>query len=101
MEQNSRIEVLWRRTHPYSAMLRDYQAALEAVMSRLTELRALVRTQAWAETALPQTELYQLEKRIRTLKDEQHELCCDMKEIRGYAEREISWEEETSHALVI
>ena len=101
MGQNSRMQALWRRTHPYSAMLLDYQEALASVKARLAELRALAREQNRPGSPIPPAEQYRLEKRILTLVDEQYELCRDMKDIREYAEREISWENETAAAQAI
>ena len=96
MNRDNRADQSWRSTHPFSVMLLNYQDALDTVTQRIAELRALAKEQMRADSGVPQAEQLRLEKRILVLKEERAELCEDIRSIREYAEREISWGDEIS-----
>lgn len=92
MKQDMATAISPRESHPYSAMLESYQAALVGCRARLAELRRFARALDMQGSA-SQAERYLLEKRILTLRDECSELSRDIKDIQFYAERECAYEQ--------
>ena len=77
-----------RRTHPYTAMLCDYESAAALIKTRLAELNAELSLLLSAADKCSSAKRLLLEKRIQILREEHLEIRLDIEKIREYAERE-------------
>ena len=78
----------WVQQAPYTAMLRQYRAAADALQQRLTELRAQLGSLPKLGTAESVQQQKLLEQRIQLLRTEYVEITDVIGAIGGYAEKE-------------
>lgn len=91
MNMHTNNQETWIQHTPYTAMLRQYQAAADKLLQRLAQLKAeLHQMQQHKRGTLDSAQAQkQLEQRILLLRTEYVDLTDTIYEIGGYAAREV------------
>lgn len=84
-------EAAWEETKPYTAMLRQYQAAADKLAVRQQGLKSELRQMQDCKGNTPESAHAQkvLEDRLQLLHNEYYELTDVMRQIRRYAAMEV------------